>query len=919
MATRRLRRLALVAGTALAVLAVSAVPASATPPPTPSNLPVGIENFQSYVGQTMCDPVAKPGVRAWMNLLLDTYPDTGSSGIVRDCGIGGQSEHKEGRAFDWAVSASNATDVKHVNEVLGWLLATDSHGNKDAMYRRLGLMYVIWNKHIFKGYQAEKGWQPYSGESEHTDHVHFSFGWAGANKQTSYWTGKVASVEGTAGATTYPTVSPVATPANLPVLARFGAGTLRPGSSGEGVIALQKGLQRPATGAWSDDTTDAVEQFQRQQSLPVEAAWSPDDWLRLFPKPTVPFGAVEHVDPARGPSLLTGWAIDAGDDVPLDVHVYVDDAYVGHSVEDQARQDVADRYTAYPAAHGFRIPLTLADGSHKVCAFALNAPGTTGATGNLGCTTAVVQHGPVGALEAVTQSPTGITATGWALDADTDTPVGLHVYVDDALTTQVPAAETPRPDLATRFPDYGEGHGYVVPLELGDGPHKVCVFALNAPQTAGGNTLLGCSSVTVVHSSVGVFDPLGTPPGTVTVTGAALDPDTSDQVDAHVYVDGSFLRAVPAGLARPAPEGYAAWGDDHGFSTSLALSEGSHKVCTYALNKPGTPGGNRLLGCQSVAVTHLPKGAQEAAVQTVDGVVVTGWALDPDTAASSAVDLSVDGAAPVQTRANLARADVAATYPALGELHGWRVVVPSLTAGAHKLCATLLNVSGSPGAPTALPCTTVTVAHNPVGVAPALGRRGTLVTVAGWTVDPDSLAPVETHVYVDGAFAQKVTASAARSDITAPWSGYGTGHGWTAALDLAAGSHKVCAYGINVGAGTNGLLGCTTTVVKHSPFGNLTSVTKRSDGLAVYGWAIDPDTTGGVTVRITFDGKQVRLLGAVLSRGDVGSAYPDYGPKHGFSTLLHPGKGKHTICAGADNVKDTPGTAVGLGCRTLTL
>ncbi|MFN2537647.1 MAG: hypothetical protein ABR549_05785, partial [Mycobacteriales bacterium] len=613
------------------------------------------------------------------------------------------------------------------------------------------------------------------------------------------------------------------------------------------------------------------------------------------------------------------WAIDAAADVPLQIHAYVDGTFAQAVTEDQARPDVTAVYTQYGAAHGYRIPLTLSDGTHEVCTYAFNAPGTAGATGKLGCLTVNVQHGPVGALESLAQTPAGIQATGWALDGDTDTPVAVHLRVDDATTIVVPSAETPRPDLAPRFPDYGQSHGFVVPLDLSDGAHKVCAFGINAESTPGGNNLLGCRSLTVVHSSVGVLDPLATPPGTVTVSGAALDPDTADPVDADVYVDGSFVRRTTASSSRPAETAYAAWGDTHGFSTSLTLADGTHKVCAYALNAAGTPGGNRLLGCQSVAVTHTPTGSVDSAVQTVEGLVVTGWALDPDTAASSAVDVAVDGAAPVQTRANLSRPDVAETYPALGALHGYRLVLPGLAAGAHHLCVTLLNVSGSPGAPTALPCRTVTVRHNPVGVAPVLGRLGNAVTASGWAVDPDTADAIETHLYVDGAFVSKTVASATRSDLSAPWNGYGSGHGWTASLDLSAGSHKLCAFGINVGTGTNALLGCTTTVVKHSPFGNLTSVTKRSDGVAVYGWAIDPDTTGGATVRVTFDGKQVRILGAVLSRSDVGAAYPDYGPKHGFSTLLHPGRGKHTICAGADNVTGTPGTASGLGCRTLTL
>ncbi len=68
-----------------------------TVPQAPSFGP-SIDNYASYVGQTKCDPVAKPGVIAFKNLVLATYPCTTSSGIERSCSVGGTSEHKEGRA-----------------------------------------------------------------------------------------------------------------------------------------------------------------------------------------------------------------------------------------------------------------------------------------------------------------------------------------------------------------------------------------------------------------------------------------------------------------------------------------------------------------------------------------------------------------------------------------------------------------------------------------------------------------------------------------------------------------------------------------------------------------------------------------------------------------------------------------------------
>ena len=189
---RRVRTLTALLLTAAVVL--PAAPALAAPDTvTPGG---AIEAFAPYQGQTACDPVARPGVTLFRDLVLAAYPDTGDSGIVRACTVGGTSEHKEGRAWDWRVNTANPDDVLAVDDLMTWLLATDEHGNAAAMARRLGVMYVIWDSRIWKSYQAAKGWQPYSGYSPHTDHVHVSFSWAGALAKTSYWTGTVAPVMG---------------------------------------------------------------------------------------------------------------------------------------------------------------------------------------------------------------------------------------------------------------------------------------------------------------------------------------------------------------------------------------------------------------------------------------------------------------------------------------------------------------------------------------------------------------------------------------------------------------------------------------------------------------------------------------------------------------------------------------------------
>ncbi len=171
---------------ALLLGALESGPAAEAAPATPAFGP-DIEPLAAYAGQTTCDPTPKPGALALEALVEATYPSTSSFGIGRPCDVGGQSEHKEGRAFDWAVNASDPAQVAIASDFLTWMLATDQYGNADAMARRLGIMYIIWNRQVWKSYAADRGWQPYTGPVPHTDHVHFSLSWDGADALTSWY------------------------------------------------------------------------------------------------------------------------------------------------------------------------------------------------------------------------------------------------------------------------------------------------------------------------------------------------------------------------------------------------------------------------------------------------------------------------------------------------------------------------------------------------------------------------------------------------------------------------------------------------------------------------------------------------------------------------------------------------------------
>ncbi len=275
---------------------------SATKSPTPPAKPVLyptpkpakplsriIDIASSYQAQDSCDPVAKPGVSAFMKLMLATYQVGFSDGIVRECGIGGTSEHKEGRAWDWAIPNTKA-DHATAQHVVNWLVA--DHG---AMARRFGIEYVIWNRHIWGVYRQSDGWRPYSGESAHTDHVHFSFSWDGAMKRTSWWTGRAVTVPDQgpcrpyAGQPAAPyssrRTSSCATPPKAPHSAYA---IVWPGQSTSSVKVAQKALKIKVDGRFGASMRTTLMAWQRSHKLPVTGVLDNATWAKLVPAPPKP-------------------------------------------------------------------------------------------------------------------------------------------------------------------------------------------------------------------------------------------------------------------------------------------------------------------------------------------------------------------------------------------------------------------------------------------------------------------------------------------------------------------------------------------------------------------------------------------------------------------------------------------------------
>lgn len=313
-------------------------------------------------------------------------------------------------------------------------------------------------------------------------------------------------------------------------------------------------------------------------------------------------------------------------------------------------------------------------------------------------------------------------------------------------------------------------------------------------------------------------------------------------------------------------------------------------------------------------MTGNPLGVVDSITSTPGKVTVTGWTFDPDSTDPIPVHAYLNGVG-TPFVANLPRPDVAAVFPGSGPNHGFSVTVPVTTLGPQTACMYGINVG--PGTNTLIGCPTVTAESGaPFGYTDTVATGLNKVTVSGWTIDPDTQQPANVQVSVDGV-PTSFTADGSRPDVAAAFTGYGAGHGFTAAIPLTAGTHTICIVAVNVaGPGGNAPFGCNTVTSGGTPFGYFDNAAVANGKLTVNGWAIDPDTASSIPVHVYVDGV-VTGFGATRSRPDVAAVFPDYGPTHGFAETLPVTPGSHTVCVYAINVAGTGGNPP-LGCRTVT-
>jgi hypothetical protein len=539
--------------------------------------------------------------------------------------------------------------------------------------------------------------------------------------------------------------------------------------------------------------------------------------------------------------------------------------------------------------------------------------------------------------------PRSSTITSLRIDPHED-PGGRKFCIDDVKLTR---NDRGNPNYTIRFADNAWKAGevadiFVSPNADGSGASQIGtgVGVVNGQNqfvwtNAGINTAsswyvkvvirdaLGTTGTAVSNGQVDMAPPPSNPfgwvdsangtAGGVNVAGWAIDPQqgVNAPIQVQSFVDGVAGPTVTAnGVRDDVAAVFPGHGNQLAFNFLVPAGPGTHSICLTGVNIG--PGTNTSIGCRTVNVlSGSPFGSfDQVSVSGPGQISVSGWVIDPDLAGPTQAHVYVDGAG-VALTANLSRSDIGSIYPGYGPGHGFSSLIP-VAGGTHNVCVFGINLA-APGAHVGFGCRSIVVPSEPFGWFDSLTQVGpNTINVAGWAIDPDTSAPTDMHVYIDGV-GYNIKANKSRPDLS--FLGYGPLHSLNQTFTVPGGTHSVCVYGINtVGPGSNVFLGCMSVSMAYQPVGNLEGASRSGSNLIVSGWGLDPDNPNPTDVHIYVDGVGT-IATASANRPDIGAAFPINGPNHGFSKSIAVSPGQHTVCAYVINTAG-PGSNLALGCVT---
>jgi hypothetical protein len=502
--------------------------------------------------------------------------------------------------------------------------------------------------------------------------------------------------------------------------------------------------------------------------------------------------------------------------------------------------------------------------------------------------TAASAHDPVGRLESVVQTGTGVAVLGWAADTDTRLPLTVAVTVNGQVRARV-IADVSRPDTSVAR-TLGADHGFSIPLILAPARDVICVVAVN--RGAGSNHTIGCQTMTVSFDPRGSLDSVRQFPGGLDVVGGATDPNIVAAIDVDITVDNVVRGRLTANTTLH---------HGHGYSGHYLVPAGRHAVCAIGINRGA--GRNAQIACRTITLNFSPVGAITALVQASGGIHLTGWAQDPDTSAPIRTTVQVDGATVATTTANL----TAAGHGQHGLVGTYTLGGGHLAPGTYQVCVVGVNL-GAYGSNRTVGCRAIALNFNPSGGIQTLRQKGPGIALTGWAQDPDTGAAITAAITIDGVSRAHVTANGRGT--------FHTLHELAMTAPTTHGTHAVCVVAINVLYGSgNGVPVCRAVNVNLSPSGFFAKATRpaNTNTVNITGWAGDPDASRPVSVTVTVDGALSTTTVTHILRPDVVMAHPDVVLASGFDVSVPVSPAEHRVCLTALN--QGGGSNKSLGCK----
>ncbi|WP_460359599.1 hypothetical protein, partial [Alpinimonas psychrophila] len=307
------------------------------------------------------------------------------------------------------------------------------------------------------------------------------------------------------------------------------------------------------------------------------------DWFGSTQSSTPPLvGGWDILAGTPGGITTSGWLLDPASQTAITSVIFtIDGIRQAVLTADTANSASLAQFPSAGSNHGFTTTFSAGAGTHRICGY----PQTqTGALYDWGCTYVTVPTAPLvsGSWATLTGIPGQIGTSGWLLDPASQTAITSVVFTIDGIRQAVLTADTANSASLAQFPSAGSNHGFTTTFSAGAGTHRICGY----PQTQTGALYdWGCTYVTVPTAPLvsGSWETLTGIPGQIATSGWLLTPANQSAATTVIFsVDGVLQSPVTANSANTASlTNYPSAGSNHGFTTSISASAGTHRICGY--------------------------------------------------------------------------------------------------------------------------------------------------------------------------------------------------------------------------------------------------------------------------------------------------------------------------------------------------